>query len=171
MSETPRNLLVCGTRTLAEEVADLAAESPGFRVTGFVENVDRERCASPLRGLPVIWYEDLPRLAADHCAVVALATTRRNLFTELVDAIRAVQLLPVPAHDLADQADVQVVKPRLEGEAADGDRAAQQGVQGGRARDAARRQAVPHLHLEEHHQAAFTPALVVARSPVPQRTA
>ena len=86
MPDPIRNLLVCGTRTLAEEVADLAAEVPGIRVAGFVENMDRERCTSPLLGLPVIWYEELPRYAADHCAVVALATTQRNHFTEQVAA-------------------------------------------------------------------------------------
>jgi hypothetical protein len=37
------HLLVCGTRTLAEEVADLAAEVPGIHVAGFVENIDRQR--------------------------------------------------------------------------------------------------------------------------------
>ena len=88
MSDPIRNLLICGTRTLAEEVADLAAEVPGFRVVGFVENMDRERCASQLRGLPVIWYEELPRYAADHCAVLALASTQRNHFTEQVAAAR-----------------------------------------------------------------------------------
>jgi sugar O-acyltransferase, sialic acid O-acetyltransferase NeuD family len=86
MSDPVRNLLVCGTRTLAEEVADLAADVPGFRVAGFVENMDRERCASPLRGLPVIWWEELPSYAADYCAVVALATTQRSRFTEQVEA-------------------------------------------------------------------------------------
>ena len=86
MPDLIRNLLVCGTRTLAEEVADLAAEVPGIRVAGFVENMDRERCTSALRGLPVIWHEELPQYAADHCAVVALATTQRNHFTEQVAA-------------------------------------------------------------------------------------
>jgi sugar O-acyltransferase (sialic acid O-acetyltransferase NeuD family) len=86
MPDPIRNLLVCGTRTLAEEVADLAAEVPGIRVAGFVENMDRERCTSLLHGLPVIWHEELPRYAADHCAVVALATTQRNHFTEQVAA-------------------------------------------------------------------------------------
>jgi UDP-perosamine 4-acetyltransferase len=88
MPDLIRQLLVCGTRTLAEEVADLAAEVPGIHVAGFVENMDRERCTSPLRGLPVIWHEELPRYAADHCAVVALATTQRNHFTEQVTAAK-----------------------------------------------------------------------------------
>jgi sugar O-acyltransferase (sialic acid O-acetyltransferase NeuD family) len=88
MPDLIRQLLVCGTRTLAEEVADLAAEVPGIHVAGFVENMDRERCTSPLRGLPVIWHEELPRYSADHCAVVALATTQRNHFTEQVTAAK-----------------------------------------------------------------------------------
>jgi acetyltransferase EpsM len=86
MNQERRRLLVCGTRTLAEEVADWAFDIPGVEVAGFVENLEVERCAHPLRGLPVIWYEELPRLASDHVAVVALATTKRSVFTEQVAA-------------------------------------------------------------------------------------
>ena len=50
-------LLVLGTGTLAIEIADVAAES-GFEVAGFVENLDRGLCASPLEGLPVHWIDD-----------------------------------------------------------------------------------------------------------------
>ena len=80
-------LLVLGTRTLAEEVADLAADTPGFRVAGFVENLDRERCREPLRGLPVHWIDDVRELARDHVAVCALATTKRRRFVEEAAAL------------------------------------------------------------------------------------
>jgi len=86
MSDEVKRLLICGTRTLAEEVADLANDIPGIQVAGFVENMDRERCTRPLRGLPVIWYEALPGYAGDHLAVVALATTKRSVFTDQVAA-------------------------------------------------------------------------------------
>lgn len=79
-----QRLLICGTRTLAAEVADLASEIPGVQVVGFVENMDRTRCDEPFDGLPVHWVDDLPKLAADHVAVVALATTHRSRFTEQV---------------------------------------------------------------------------------------
>ena len=80
-------LLILGTRTLAEEVADLAADTPGFRVAGFVENLDRERCREPLRGLPVHWIDDVRELARDHVAVCALATTKRRRFVEEAAAL------------------------------------------------------------------------------------
>jgi sugar O-acyltransferase (sialic acid O-acetyltransferase NeuD family) len=88
MAPAPRRLLICGTRALAEEVADLVSEIPGFVLEGFVENWERARCASRLLDLPVIWYEELSRYADSHCAVVALSTTRRNRFTEQVEAAR-----------------------------------------------------------------------------------
>jgi sugar O-acyltransferase (sialic acid O-acetyltransferase NeuD family) len=72
-------LLVLGTRTLAAEIADLAAQS-GFRVAGFVENLDRERCREPLDGLPVHWIDDVEPLTATHLAVCGIATTRRSRF-------------------------------------------------------------------------------------------
>lgn len=83
---TARKLLICGSYALAEEVADLVSEIPGFELVGFVENWQRDRCSSPLLGLPVIWHEELPRYANDHCAVVALGTTRRNQFCDQVAA-------------------------------------------------------------------------------------
>ena len=74
MAENRIKLLICGTRTLAAEVADLASEIPGVEVCGFVENMDRARCEQPLEGLPVHWIDDVKKLADSHVAVCALAT-------------------------------------------------------------------------------------------------
>jgi acetyltransferase EpsM len=75
----PAPLLVLGTREFAVEIADVA-EQTGFRVAGFVENWERERCAGPLEGLPVHWIDDVGDLAATHVAICALGTTRRGEF-------------------------------------------------------------------------------------------
>jgi acetyltransferase EpsM len=85
MSETP--LLICGTRTFAEEIADLASEVPGYRVVGFVENLDPARCEETLEGLPITWIEDIVGLTGTHVAVCALVTTRRHFFTRQVEDI------------------------------------------------------------------------------------
>jgi sugar O-acyltransferase (sialic acid O-acetyltransferase NeuD family) len=100
VSNEAGKLLVCGTRTLAEEVADLASTIPGVVVAGFVENLDHARCQTPLRGLPVIWHEELPRFAGDHLAIVALATTKRSIFTDQVAAagVRFATLIHPTAH-------------------------------------------------------------------------
>lgn len=74
-----RSLLVLGTREFAVEIADVAAQA-GWQVAGFVENWERERCSEPLEGLPVHWIDDIGPLAADHRAVCALGTTRRDGF-------------------------------------------------------------------------------------------
>lgn len=81
------SLLVLGTRTLALEIADLAADIPGLRVAGFVENMEPERCATPLAGLPVHWVDDVRKFADDHVAVCGLATTRRGRFVDQVAAL------------------------------------------------------------------------------------
>lgn len=86
MGEPRQRLLICGTRTLAADMADMASEVPGVEVVGFVENWDRARCEQPYEGLPVYWVDDLPRLARDHVAVCALATTHRSRFTRQVEA-------------------------------------------------------------------------------------
>lgn len=75
-------LLILGTRTLAEEIADVASEVPGFVVAGYVENMDRSRCGETLGGVPILWLDDAVALAATHKAVGGLATTRRSLFVD-----------------------------------------------------------------------------------------
>jgi sugar O-acyltransferase (sialic acid O-acetyltransferase NeuD family) len=77
MNPAETRILVFGARSFAEEVADLAAEVPGFRVEGFVENYDRTR-ATNLHGLPVYWIDDVAHLAATHKAVCGLGTTLRQ---------------------------------------------------------------------------------------------
>jgi sugar O-acyltransferase (sialic acid O-acetyltransferase NeuD family) len=76
-----RPLLICGTRTFAQEVADLASDIEGVRVVAFVENLDRGRCDDTIDGLPILWIDELSDLAADHVAVCALGTTKRTRFT------------------------------------------------------------------------------------------
>ena len=77
-------LLILGTRSLAEEVFDLVTETNDYEVTGFVENMDRSLCASPIEGLPVHWVDEIAHLASTHVAVCALGTTKRSRFTEQV---------------------------------------------------------------------------------------
>jgi len=85
LSGAEQPLLICGTRSFAEEIADVVSETPGFTVAGFVENLDRGRCAEPLLGLPVHWIDDLEPFAKTHAAVCALATTKRRAFTQQVE--------------------------------------------------------------------------------------
>lgn len=81
-----RDLLVCGTRSFAEEVADLASDIPGWQVAGFVENWDRERAGGTLNDLAVEWVDELEG-RRDVWAICALVTTRRSLFTTQVEAL------------------------------------------------------------------------------------
>jgi len=87
MGHAARPLLILGTRTLAVEVADLAWEIDGFEVAGFVENMDRRRCAERLEGLPIYWADDVAGLAGSHYAVCGLATTFRSRFTDQMAAL------------------------------------------------------------------------------------
>ena len=80
--ESEQPLLVLGTHAFASEVLDLVSETPGFRVDGFVENLDRTRAEDDLEGLPVHWIDDVDRFAATHRAVCALGTTKRRRIIE-----------------------------------------------------------------------------------------
>ena len=77
MTPHRRPLLILGTRLLAEEVADLVSDIDGLRLSGFVENRNRQRCQERLGGLPIHWVDELGYLSRSHQAVVALTTTLR----------------------------------------------------------------------------------------------
>jgi acetyltransferase EpsM len=78
-------LVILGTRSFAEEVADLA-EQCGHEVAAFVENWERERCSEPLLDRDVVWIDDSDALARDHAALCALGTTKRRGFVEQATA-------------------------------------------------------------------------------------
>ena len=80
-------LLILGTGRLASEIADLASEISGYRVVGFVENEDPEKCAESKDGLPVHWIDDIVALKENHYVVGGLATTHRKRFSDQIDRI------------------------------------------------------------------------------------
>jgi acetyltransferase EpsM len=80
-------LVILGTHWLAEEMFDLISEIPGWEVTAFVENMDRERCKLMIEGLPVIWVDDIADMADTHQAICALGSTHRRRFIEQVAAM------------------------------------------------------------------------------------
>ncbi len=77
-----QKLLIMGTRTFAEELADLVSEIEGFELCGFVENWEKEKCQNRLDGLPIYWFEEIKELASSHVAVCSVATTKRSLFID-----------------------------------------------------------------------------------------
>lgn len=79
-----QRILILGTRTLAEELADVISEIPGCKVAGFVENMDPEICKQPLAGMPVYWVDDIAEMRETHLCVCGLATTQRRKYVEQV---------------------------------------------------------------------------------------
>jgi len=67
-------LLILGARTFSVQIADLVSEIPDFELVGFVENTERERCEKTLEGLPVLWVDDIAKLAKTHWAICALGS-------------------------------------------------------------------------------------------------
>ena len=75
-----QKLVILGTRSFAEEVADLVSDSEEFELTAFGENFDQSAAGTSLRGRPIIWVDDLRSLSDTHLAVCAIGTTKRSLF-------------------------------------------------------------------------------------------
>jgi len=82
MKSEEKPLLILGTGTFASEVADIVSETPGYRLAGFVENMDPAKCEGTLEGLPVYWIDDSAHLAGTHYAICALGTTKRVRFID-----------------------------------------------------------------------------------------
>jgi sugar O-acyltransferase (sialic acid O-acetyltransferase NeuD family) len=77
-----KKLVVLGTGTFAEEVADLAEDTGRYEVVAFIENWDKEKTRQSKLGKPVIWIDDAAQLSSNHEAVCALSTTQRWGFVE-----------------------------------------------------------------------------------------
>ena len=84
MTKPTRHLLILGTGTFAEEIADVVSEITGVIVIGFVENINRKLCSKKLRNLPVFWVDELSRLSKNHEVICGLGTTHRHLYIEQV---------------------------------------------------------------------------------------
>jgi acetyltransferase EpsM len=80
-------VLILGTRTLAVDVMDLICQMDGYEVAGFVENMDRAACESPLEGYPVYWIDDIGKYVPTHVGVCALSTTHRRMYVEQARAL------------------------------------------------------------------------------------
>ena len=79
-----RPILILGTHAFAEEVDDLISETPEWRTAGFIENLDRSRCETKLRGRPVYWVDQLTSVGRDHHLICAIGTTKRQRYIEQV---------------------------------------------------------------------------------------
>ncbi len=77
-------LLVLGARQYGPVFADVFDGVCGYQIAAFVENLDRELCATPILDLPVRWIDDLDGLQSSHAAICCLATSLRKGFVQQV---------------------------------------------------------------------------------------
>jgi sugar O-acyltransferase (sialic acid O-acetyltransferase NeuD family) len=75
-------LLILGAGPFAEDVADIVMASNEWELAGFVEGLDRSRCAQERRGRPVLWIDDVHKFAASHAAICAVGSTKRERLIE-----------------------------------------------------------------------------------------
>jgi sugar O-acyltransferase (sialic acid O-acetyltransferase NeuD family) len=75
-------LLILGAGLFAEDVADIVMASDDWELAGFVEGLDRSRCARERRGRPVYWIDDVHKLARSHAAICAVGSTKRERLIE-----------------------------------------------------------------------------------------
>lgn len=101
--------LILGTSGFSEEVAEWVDETPGLVMSGFVENLDPERCRAPLLGRPVYWIEALASMPQDVHLLCGLGTTRRRLYIEQIAPLaRPFATLVHPSAHVAPSARVGV---------------------------------------------------------------
>ena len=95
-----QKLLLLKGGIFADEVADLAADCPGFEVAGFVVNREPYEPGTRHLGLPVYWFEDLPAEVQGYRFLCGIGTTHRWQFTEQMEGmgLRAATLIHPTAH-------------------------------------------------------------------------
>ncbi len=76
----PESLLILGTGSFAEQLAEVVEEMPEFELAGFVENQNLEVCKSGFAGKPVYWVGEISTLVETHVGVCALGSTLRQGF-------------------------------------------------------------------------------------------
>lgn len=84
-STTP--LLILGTGLWVNEVVELVSENDEYKLAGFVENMEHEKCKQKIQGLPIYWVDDVASMAHTHQAICSLGTTHRKRFTDQIDAL------------------------------------------------------------------------------------
>ncbi len=75
-------IVILGASAFAEEVADIIAQTGQYDVFGFVEGINRERCNATLRGLPVLWIDEVGTVQAECHGVCAVGSTQRRKFIQ-----------------------------------------------------------------------------------------
>lgn len=75
-----QQLLILGAGAFAQDVADMALEDRSFQLVAFVQDVDPERCKVTLSGRPVIYIDDVSRLADSCVGICAVGATARSTF-------------------------------------------------------------------------------------------
>lgn len=80
-------LLILGTSYLAYELADYLSDMPEWRLDGFVENLDLDRCQETMLGKRIYWVEEIAGMAATHHVVCGISTTQRVTYIEQVEAM------------------------------------------------------------------------------------
>ena len=79
-STDKEKVIILGAGPFAEDVADLISQTVSQEVVGFVEGLDRQRCAHLLLGLPVWWVEEIGPFRDTCKAVCAVGTPKREVF-------------------------------------------------------------------------------------------
>jgi sugar O-acyltransferase (sialic acid O-acetyltransferase NeuD family) len=84
MPERPANqrILVMGTTAYSEVFVDMFAAVPNTEFSGFVENIDQDRCGTTLADRPVFWHESIADKCRSHHLICSIASTKRDAWIE-----------------------------------------------------------------------------------------
>lgn len=84
MAKKLKPVMILGSRIFAEELHDLIVDCPDYQCSGFVENMDRQRCESLVMGKPVIWVDALKNVPASTLLVCGIGSNKRAEYVDYV---------------------------------------------------------------------------------------
>ncbi len=79
------SLYIIGAGIFAEEIQDVVALIGNFRIEGFVEGLDKDKCANSINGIPVIWIDDIKKGNNKPDCFCAIGSPKRKNIVEEIE--------------------------------------------------------------------------------------
>lgn len=80
----PICILIIGAGLFAEEVKEVIDATKNYRIIGYIEGIDKTKCAEKIDGLPIIWIDELGSINNETKCICAIGSTKRKQLIEKV---------------------------------------------------------------------------------------
>lgn len=92
---TSGELIIIGTGFFSLEVRDLVKASTNYKIVGYVEGINKDRCTSKIDKLPVFWIDEILKSKNAIKCIAAIGTPKRKDIIEKfeIEAFEFIKLI------------------------------------------------------------------------------